>query len=71
VRLSPVEYCNRSNLKVRSSINNQGSKTLQHKIYNNGFIVKPINDRIVAKAKNKKLAIIVIIETGFGVVQNS
>ena len=79
--LSPVEYSSGSSIKGRTKICKQGGKQLRHILYMGALNAKTTNeackelfDRLVAKGKNKKAAIIAVcnklLKQVFGVVKS-
>jgi transposase len=79
--LSPAEYSSGSSIKGRTKICKQGGDELRHTLYMyalnakaNNLACKQLYERLVAKGKNKKLAIIAVcnklLKQVFGVVKN-
>jgi transposase len=79
--LSPVEFSSGSSIKGKVRICKQGGKQLRHILYMGALNAKATNrackelyDRLVAKGKNKKAAIIAVcnklLKQVFGVVKN-
>ncbi len=80
--LSPIEYSSGSSIRGRSKICKQGGKQIRHILYMCALNAKTTNrackelfDRLVAKGKNKKSAVIAVcnklLKQVFGCVKNA
>lgn len=79
--LSPLEYSSGSSIRGKSRICKQGGKTIRHILYmcslsamKTNRACKQLYERLVARGKNKKLALIAVcnklLKQVFGVVKN-